>query len=130
MALSDYLTSDEWDACFYRWVSAGISDFGTAIRETVFGVAKTGYVFEGVTAECEKIKQIPNTNNADKVVAIVKGDRHPGQLLVTSLVKGRFFIKRNAPSLLSEDDAKFAEILDDIGVPEAIKLHLNLKIQT
>ncbi len=111
MALSDYVTSDEWDACFYVWRAFGIADLGSAMRSTIQHVSAKGYEFRGVTPEGRKLQQVAN-DNPKKLVALIGGE-NPA-LLIKCFENGREFLKRHDPELVRETDDEWAEALAEL----------------
>lgn len=107
MALSDYLTDDEWDACFYA--SHGINqaeNFGASMHKTIDKLLEKGYVFRGLDAQGNKAQQIPSGNSVK--VCIWLGN--PYNVNVLEVIKnGRKFIKEHCPELLSETDEDFEQ---------------------
>lgn len=110
MALSDYLTGDEWDACFYA--AAGqhrAPSFGESMHRTIEALLSAGYTFSGLDDDGEKRCQVGDGVNAPKV-CIWLGNPH-GCDLLEILDNGRKFLKANLPSLVDESDELWAEQL-------------------
>lgn len=106
MALSDYLTSDEWDACFYASFGQHASkNFGESMRKTIDALLKIEYVFEGLDSYGNKLQQVENGINAPKV-CIWLGNPYNVNVL-NCLTKGRNFLKQYLPSLVDETDEQW-----------------------
>ena len=112
MALSDYLTSDEWDACFYANIHGGTSNFGESMRNTIAKLLKTRYKFPGLNEDGSKKVQVENGVNAPKV-CIWLGNPYNCDVLEI-LQNGRNFLKQHCPELIGETDEEWDEILKDL----------------
>lgn len=107
MALSDYLTGDEWDACWYFYCGKG-GNFGESMHSTIDAMLAKGYRFRGLDERGAKDHQI-SSNNPSKVL-IFLGNPHNVDIMAL-LENGRRFVKENAPDLLEETDEEWAEQL-------------------
>lgn len=119
MALSDYLTSEEWNACFYRLntqTRGETVNFGVIMRETINELLSNGYQFEGLNEKGHKKRQICNGVNAPKILLFMG---NPKSLSVCAILEdGRDFIKEHLPHLLFETDAVWEQILPDLKAGE------------
>ena len=110
MALSDYLTSNEWDGCFYLLHGAHRApDLGASMRKTIDVLLEKGYEFSGLDKEGNKVQQVDEGVNAPKLL-IFLGDAD-AELLKSCLVNGRKFVQDHLPDLISETDEEWNEIL-------------------
>lgn len=105
MALSDYLTSDEWDACLYMMQRGEDANFGDAMHRTIQSLLSAGYQFAGLYADGNKKQQIPGTNNGKKL-CIFLGNPHNCDVAAI-LDNGRNFIKKHLPDLVGETDEEW-----------------------
>lgn len=113
MALSDYLTGDEWDACFYAMLKKSAApDFGTSMHMTIDALLAKGYVFSGLDEKGHKKQQVCNGINASKIM-IFFGDTD-GIDVVGILNNGRQFVQKNIPELLGETDDEWQAFLKSI----------------
>ena len=67
MALSNWLTRQEWNACFFAGMKEEIcADLGTQLRLGIGLLHRSGYVFEGITStaagDYEKVTQCCDGN--------------------------------------------------------------------
>lgn len=112
MALSDYLTSDEWDGCFYCFAGQqgnDRKDLGASMRATIAVLLAKGYKFQGLDEHGNKYAHVTGTNNADKLITAMFGGNVDFRKV---LVIGRNFIKAHAPSLLTETDEEWEAIIN------------------
>ena len=108
MALSDYLTSDEWDACFYASLGQNnAANFGDSMHKTIGGLLEAGHIFPGLDAEGGKLEQVECGVNAPKV-CIFLGNPHKVDVL-QCLDRGRTFLKEHLPSLVDETDDEWEQ---------------------
>ncbi len=106
MALSDYLTGNEWDACFYASIGQHVEDnFGTSMHRTIDALLATGYRFAGLNDDGSKSVQVENGVNAPKV-CIFFGNPHEVDILAI-LDNGRRFLEQYLPSLVDETDEEW-----------------------
>lgn len=111
MALSDYLTGEEWDACFYASMGQHHSDnFGESMRKTIKALLASGYEFSGLDEFGEKQQQVCGGVNAPKV-CIWLGNPHNVDVL-ECLRNGREFLQRHLPDLVDETDEEWAEQME------------------
>jgi hypothetical protein len=108
MALSDYLSSDEWDACFYLSVGKHMAaNFGESMEKTIKELISRGYIFAGLDEFGNKYRQIPS-DNALKVLVLLG---NPNNLDVNEIINnGRHFVKIHLPDLINETDEEWEEI--------------------
>ena len=108
MAMSDYLTSDEWDACFYASFGkhGGAGSFGDSMHKTIQSLLDAGHIFPGLDESGGKREQVCNGVNAPKL-CIFLGNPHNVDVL-RCLGRGRDFLKRVAPDLVDETDEEWA----------------------
>lgn len=107
MALSDYLSGDEWDACFYAFFGKSQADnLGDSMRKTIEVLLASGYRFEGLDDRGYKSLQIEGTNNSQKFMQAFFGEDN-GIILSDVIKNGRSFMKNNCPELISETDEEF-----------------------
>jgi len=118
MALSDYLTNDEWDGMFYVFVGPGneYGDLGACMHTIIEKLLSKGYEFQGLDGEGHK-KEMLGGHNAPKVAYLFsrvfgtpfeKDSVDPGKMLLN----GRAFIKEHLPELLTESDESWQEFVD------------------
>lgn len=106
MALSDYLTSEEWDACFYASLGQhATGNFGSSMHKTIDALLAVGHNFPGLDENGGKFCQVCNGVNAPKV-CIFFGNPHKVDVLII-LNNGREFLKSQLPSLVDETDAEW-----------------------
>lgn len=111
MALSDYLTGDEWDGCFYVMATHGGDNFGQVMHRTIDELLKAGHEFPGLDENGNKEAQVENGINAPKVLIFLG---NPEGINVEAIVRnGRNFIKKEAPALLKESDEEWEKFLRD-----------------
>jgi len=111
MALSDYLTSNEWDACFYASLGQHHSpNFGQSMHKTVDALLATGHTFPGLDENGDKKCQVENGVNAPKV-CIFLGNPHNVDVM-GCLDNGRNFLKGVLPSLVDETDEEWLQQLN------------------
>lgn len=108
MALSDYLTSDEWDACFYVSFSANSSGttFGATMHKVIDKLLSKGYEFQGLDGSGNKRDQIHGTGNPEKVCIWLGNPRECDTTAI--LTAGRKFLKKHAPEWVDETDEEWA----------------------
>jgi len=112
MALSDYLTGQEWDACFYAFIGQhAAEDLGGSMRKTINHLLGLGYRFPGLNDDGSKKVQVENGINAPKV-CIFLGNPH-GCDILGILDSGREFWKRHDPTMVDETDDEWAEQMQD-----------------
>lgn len=108
MALSDYLTGGEWDACFYASMGQHYTgNFGSSMGKTINHLLGKGYKFEGLDKDGNKDHQVCNGVNASKV-CIFLGNPY-GCDILDILENGRNFLKTHAPELVDETDAEWSK---------------------
>ena len=106
MSLCDFLTDEELDACFYRYIQAGSNgQFGDVMHDTVERLMATGYRFRlldesGVTPGAKALFKTWD-------LQFFLGKRHDASPLEI-MQNGRQFIRSNAPELLGETDEEWA----------------------
>lgn len=108
MALSDYLTGDEWDACFYASLGPHSgANFGESMHKTIDALLAVGHDFPGLDDEGKKFQQVDGGVNAPKVCMFI-GNPH-GCDPLGILDNGRRFLKEKLPDLVTETDAEWDE---------------------
>ena len=111
MALSDYLTGEEWDACFYASMGQhAANNFGESMHQTILALLSSGYQFAGLDANGGKRCQVCNGVNAPKV-CIFLGNPHEINVL-SILDSGRRFLKCHLPALVDETDEEWQEQME------------------
>lgn len=112
MALSDYLTDDEWDACFYASMGgkAVSNDFGAAMHKTIRALLEIGYEFQGLDGDGNKKQQLPS-GNASKILIWLGNPHHVDILAI--LENGRNFLKKHRPDWVDETDEEWAKQMED-----------------
>jgi hypothetical protein len=106
MALSDYLTSDEWDACYYAFLGkAAARNLGTSMHKTIDALLATGYRFAGLDEHGNKSHYIP-CGNGEKLCMFL-GNPH-GIDPLTVLDNGRNFLKQHLPDWVDETDEEWS----------------------
>jgi hypothetical protein len=112
MALSSYLTSDEWDACFYASMGKCAGDnFGDSMHKTIDALLKAGYTFSGLDSKGNRFSPVGDIENAPKMSIFF------GKLEVDILaiyINGRNFLKIHCPELVGETDNEFELTIKDI----------------
>jgi hypothetical protein len=112
MALSDYLSGDEWDACFYAsFGQHSDSNLGDSMRKTIDALRSIGYEFEGLDENGQKKCQVGNGVNAHKVCMFVGNPYCVDPLEL--LTNGRKFLKEHFPSLVDESDCEWERQISD-----------------
>ena len=111
MALSDYLTDDEWDACFYANVGPGpdgrtFANFGDCMHAVIDAALATGYRYPGLTDSGEKRSQLASANPLK--ICIWLGNPHDVYILGV-LKSGREWMKTHLPAWVTETDEEWAE---------------------
>lgn len=116
MALSDYLTGDEWDGCFYAMLKKHAApDFGTSMRMTIDALLAKGYVFSGLDEKGNKKQQVCNGVNAPKILIFLG---NPDQIDIPAILNnGRKFVKANIPEALGETDEEWEAFLKSLARP-------------
>jgi hypothetical protein len=110
MALSDYLTDAEWDACFYASMGHhASSNFGQSMRKTIDKLIHGGYCFDGLDGGGSKLKQIPSGNPSKMLIWFGNPD---GVDVLEILDNGRNFLKHNCPELVDETDDEWKSQMD------------------
>lgn len=111
MALSDYLTDDEWDACFYAHLNHEASNFGEVMHDTIDALLREGYTFQGLDEKGNKLRQI-HSKNPSKILIFLG---NPENYDVLSVIKnGREFLKKHCNHLVAETDAEWEEKLKSV----------------
>lgn len=109
MALSDYLTSEEWDAIFYMMADPNVEEkaqnFGHAMRIQIERLQEAGHVFPGLDAEGNKVKQIAS-DNPEKIFAMLNEDAGK---LVDCYAEGRKYLKEHYPGLVFDTDETYEQ---------------------
>jgi hypothetical protein len=117
VALSDYLTSNEWDACYYAVFGYSMvpsGNFGESMNNTIQKLLESGYKFEGLDEKGRKKHQVQGSENAKKLVHIFFGEKN-GISVADVLDNGRTFLKGVCPEMVSENDYEWEhEILPDL----------------
>ena len=99
MALSDYLTGDEWDACYYvAMVAHKGENFGDAMHQTITALLKNGYRFSGLDEYGMKMEQVEGGVNAPKILLFLGNPNKIDPLPI--LDNGRRFLKLHCPELV------------------------------
>lgn len=118
MALSDYLTSTEWNGMFYMFAGPREwHDLGQCMRVVIEELLKVGYCFEGLDEKGQKKEQVGDGVNAPKLAflfeALFGRSGYESRRDIDSLAllaDGRTFIKDHAPALLHESDESWEEM--------------------
>lgn len=107
VAMSDYLTDGEWDACFYASMGKHADvNFGASMHRSIDVLIKNGYKFEGLDERGSKKQQVPSGN--PHKVCIWLGNPYKVDLLEV-LDNGRNFWKSHFSSIVDETDEEWAE---------------------
>ena len=111
MALSDYLTNDEWDACYYvAMIAHRGENFGDSMQQTITALLKNGYRFTGLDEYGMKLEQVEDGINAPKILIFLG---NPNKIDTLPLLEnGRRFLKLFAPALLAEPDELWDELVE------------------
>lgn len=105
MALSNYLTGDEWDACFYASMGkCAAPDLTQSMRKTVDHLLKNGYTFEGLDEDGDSVKQVGDGENAPKLATLMGIESMDVNKVLEMLNNGRRFISEHCHKLLNESD--------------------------
>lgn len=111
VALSDYLTDGEWDACFYASMGKHADvNFGASMHRSIDVLLKNGYKFEGLDENGSKKQQLPSGN--PQKVCIWLGNPYKVDILEV-LDNGRKFWKDHFPSLVDESDEEWAKQMEE-----------------
>lgn len=112
MALSDYLTSDEWDACFYAYLGQHTAlNFAESMHKTINALLASGYKFSGLNADGTRKQQVENGVNAVKCCMRLGNPYKCDPVKI--LDNGRNFLKQHLPSLVDETDEEWQRQLDE-----------------
>ncbi|KKL13199.1 hypothetical protein LCGC14_2528160 [marine sediment metagenome] len=106
MALGDYLTDAEWDACFYHCASVG--NLGTAMHEVIEKALAAGYRFSGLDEHGAKLQQL-TSGNPDKFCFVMGlGEKRSKVEAMSRMMgifeNGRRWLKEHLPELVTETD--------------------------
>lgn len=113
MALSDYLTGDEWDACWYAFFGKHLApNFGESMHMTIQALLKSGYVFPGLDDNGNKKEQICDGINAPKFSGMFFHTLSKEEK-IQIFDNGRNFLKEHLPSLINETDEEWQEIINE-----------------
>lgn len=123
MAISDYLTSDEWDGCYYVFAGHDKLNFMEVIRMVVPALYDKGYTMQGLDRECNRVQTVWSSN-AHKLVAVMAGTQQHIDLR-GALINGRNFIKQHLPELLKETDEQWEALLKETEPKEQPKTSTN-----
>lgn len=113
MALSDYLTGPEWDACFFRFAfdNPEGKDLGSSMRETINFLLEEGYEFSGLDSSGNKITQVENGINAPKVCIFLG---NPYNCNITEIFNsGREFLKEYLPEKNIFSDEEWEKMVEE-----------------
>lgn len=112
MALGDYLTGNEWDACFYAsFGKSAAGNFGDSMHKTIDKLLESGYRFSGLDENGNKLTQVENGINAPKIMLFMG---MPEGIDVLGIIKnGRDFLKEHCPDLVAETDEEFEIAIAD-----------------
>lgn len=112
MALSAYLSGDEWDACFYAsFGKSQAADFGSSMHMTIDALLAAGYEFEGLDKNGDRVKPIGDIENAPKLLVFF-GQCSKAEVL-QFLKNGRDFLKKHCPALVNETDDEWNQNLKE-----------------
>ena len=114
MALSDYLTGAEWDACFYASIGqhhCQCQSFGESMHKTIDALLEAGHQFPGLDSSGQKYEQVCNGVNAPKVLMMFGMNK--GIDILEILENGRRFLKDKLPALVDETDEEWAQQMID-----------------
>ena len=109
MALSDYLTSDEWDACYYVHygrMGEGVVSLADSMHKTIDKLLEKGYKFSGLDEKGQKLQQVENGINAEKLVGAMMGTMQLSEA-IEIFGKGRAFLKEHCPEMVDETDEEW-----------------------
>lgn len=109
MALSDYLSDDEWDACYYAsFGQHASSNFWESMYKTIEALSAAGYEFDGLYADGTRKTQVSSRNPSKLLIFLGNPN---GVDILGILDSGRAFLKKHLPSLVDETDEEWAEQL-------------------
>lgn len=112
MALSDYLTNSEWDACFYASIGQHYEgNLGKSIHRIIDALLTAGHQFPGLNGDGSKKVQVENGVNAPKL-CIFFGNPHEVDILGI-LDNGRNFLKERLPELVDETDEEWTAQIEN-----------------
>ncbi|KKK89786.1 hypothetical protein LCGC14_2729580 [marine sediment metagenome] len=110
MALSDYLTGEEWDACYYvAMVANRGQNLGDAMHVTIEVLLAGGYKFSGLDEYGDKLQQVGDGVNAPKMCIFLGNPYKVDQLALVE--NGRRFLKQHAPTMITETDEEWAGLV-------------------
>ena len=110
MALSDYLTGDEWDACYYvAMIAHRGENFGDSMHQTIEALLANNYSFRGLDEHGMKLQQVEDGINAPKILIFLGNPNKIETLPI--LENGRRFLKLFAPELVVESDEIWAKLV-------------------
>ncbi len=114
MALSDYLTDAEWDACYYAFAGQHAApNFGESMHRTIESLLQSGYRFTGLDEFGNKRQQLPS-NNPRKLCMMWFGDPKPTKADIMRIFdSGRAFLKQHLPALVDETDEDWAKQMEE-----------------
>lgn len=122
MALADYLTDDEWNACLYLYAShslSGIRDFNAALREAVPLMLRAGLSFKGLDAAGLEVAKV-SSSNAEKFVRMFFYSKTDHALVMSWIGAGRAYLLSRCPSLVKETDEDWG-----LMVGEVLRRHIS-----
>lgn len=109
VALSNYLTDDEWDACFYASMGRSHApDFGQSVHLTIESLLAVGYRFQGLDEKGQKKDQVPNNNGRKLLIWLGNPDKVD---VVEIYTNGRNFLKKHCPDMVDETDEEFEKAM-------------------
>lgn len=110
VALSDYLTNEEWDACYYvAMIGHKGENFGDSMQQTIEALLANNYSFRGLDEHGMKLQQVGDGVNAPKVLIFLGNPNKIDTLPI--LENGRSFLKQFAPALVVESDEIWAGLV-------------------
>lgn len=111
MTLSDCLTDDEWDGCYYIYLLHAKNNLsiGDVIRAVVRSLYEKGFYCKGIDINGNKLAYVPNNNDRKLKAALTGVNTYDMQ---HSLENGRKFIKEHLPEQLGETDDEWKTFLE------------------
>lgn len=112
MALSDYLTGEEWDACFYLHIHDNLRrqkttepmmSLGDHMHYLIAELLRRGYKFSGLDENGNKKQQVCDGINAAKFSGLFFGEWQP-EPIRQIMESGRNFMKQHCAELVFESD--------------------------
>lgn len=109
VALGEYLSASEWNACYYAFLSGKYVSFGAAIQGCVADLLAQGYFFHGLDLRGHPRMRIYDSGNERRLAIITREIRTDAKEHLEMMDGGRSFLKKHCPRLVRETDAEWKE---------------------